>query len=92
MEQKKVVYRFQQTDNVHEIFVFDEIRKIGPFNWDTWQYDDSETSAKHFKELLDAIPETDEIKIYFNSNGGSVDQGQLFTTCFNSMDPIRREL
>ena len=29
--------------------------------------DDSETSAKHFKELLDAIPETDEIKIYFNS-------------------------
>ena len=63
MEQKKVVYRFQQTDNVHEIFIFDEIRKIGPFNWDTWQYDDSETSAKHFKELLDAIPETDEIKI-----------------------------
>ena len=39
MEQKKVVYRFQQTDNVHEIFIFDEIRKIGPFNWDTWQYD-----------------------------------------------------
>lgn len=38
MEQKKVVYRFQQTDNVHEIFIFDEIRKIGPFNWDTWQY------------------------------------------------------
>ena len=26
-------------------------------------------------QLLDAIPETDEIKIYFNSNGGSVDQG-----------------
>lgn len=75
MEQKKVVYRFQQTDHVHEIFIFDEIRKNGPFNWDTWQYDDSETSAKHFKELLDAIPETDEIKIYFNSNGGSVNQG-----------------
>lgn len=51
MEQKKVVYRFQQTDNVHEIFIFDEIRKIGPFNWDTWQYDDSETSAKHFRNF-----------------------------------------
>lgn len=75
MEQKNVIYRFQQTDNIHEIFIFDEIRKTGPFNWDTWQYEDSETSAKHFKELLDAIPETDEIKIYFNSNGGSVDQG-----------------
>lgn len=49
MEQKNVIYRFQQTDNIHEIFIFDEIRKTGPFNWDTWQYEDSETSAKHFK-------------------------------------------
>ena len=69
------IYRFQQQDNVHEIYIYDEIKKTGPFNWETWQYEDSETSAKHFKELLDAIPETDEIKIYFNSNGGSVDQG-----------------
>lgn len=75
MEQRNLIYRFQQTENVHEIFIFDEIRKTGPFNWDTWEYEDSETSAKHFKELLDAIPESDEIKIYFNSNGGSVDQG-----------------
>lgn len=52
MEQKKVVYRFQQTDHVHEIFIFDEIRKIGPFNWDTWQYDDSETSAKKMTESI----------------------------------------
>ena len=69
------MYRFQQTDNVHEIYIFDEIKKVGPFNWDTWQYEDSETSAKHFRELLNAIPENEEIKIYFNSNGGSVDQG-----------------
>ena len=82
MEQKNIVYRFQQIDNVHEIFIFDEIRKTGPFNWDTWQYEDSETSAKHFKELLDAIPENEEIKIYFNSNGGSVDQG---TTIYNML-------
>lgn len=75
MKNKNVIYRFQQTDNVHEIYIYDEIKKTGPFNWETWQYEDSETSAKHFKELLDAIPETDEIKIYFNSNGGSVDQG-----------------
>ena len=75
MEQKNIVYRFQQIDNVHEIFIFDDIRKTGPFNWDTWKYEDSETSAKHFRELLNAIPENEEIKIYFNSNGGSVDQG-----------------
>ena len=75
MKNKNVIYRFQQQDNVHEIYIYDEIKKTGPFNWETWQYEDSETSAKHFKELLDAIPEADEIKIYFNSNGGSVDQG-----------------
>lgn len=75
MKNENVIYRFQQQDNVHEIYIYDEIKKTGPFNWETWQYEDSETSAKHFKELLDAIPETDEIKIYFNSNGGSVDQG-----------------
>ena len=75
MSKKNVIYRFQKTDNVHEIFIFDEIRKTGPFNWETWQYEDSETSAKHFKELLDEIPENEDIKIYFNSNGGSVDQG-----------------
>lgn len=75
MNNKNVIYRFQKTDNAHEIFIFDEIRKTGPFNWDTWQYEDSETSAKHFKELLDAIPESEDINIYFNSNGGSVDQG-----------------
>lgn len=75
MEKKNIIYRFQKTDNVHEIFIFDEIRKTGPFNWETWQYEDSETSAKHFKELLDEIPENEDIKIYFNSNGGSVDQG-----------------
>lgn len=75
MKNENVIYRFQQQDNVHEIYIYDKIKKTGPFNWETWQYEDSETSAKHFKELLDAIPETDEIKIYFNSNGGSVDQG-----------------
>lgn len=52
MEQKNIVYRFQQIDNVHEIFIFDDIRKTGPFNWVHGSYDDSETSAKHFKELL----------------------------------------
>nr|DAL67818.1 MAG TPA: Putative ATP dependent Clp protease [Caudoviricetes sp.] len=82
MEQKNVVYRFQKADNVHEIFIFDEIRKNGPFNWDTWRYEDSETSAKHFRELLNEIPENEEIKVYFNSNGGSVDQG---TTIYNML-------
>ena len=75
MKQEKVVFRHQQIENVHKIYLYDEIRKYGDFNWETWDYDDSETSAKHFQEILSEIPETDKIEIYFNSNGGSVDQG-----------------
>lgn len=75
-------YCFQKanSDNKHEIFLYDDITKYGEFNWETWEYDESETSAKHFKGLLDEIPETDEIELHINSNGGSVSEG---TTIYN---------
>lgn len=82
MEQKTVVYRFQQIGNVHRLYIYDEICKVGDFNWETWEYDESDTSAKHFQELLDQIPDSDSIEIYFNSCGGSVDQG---TAIFNAL-------
>lgn len=70
-------YCFQKADseNKHEIFLYDDITKYGDFNWETWEYDESETSAKHFKDMLDEIPETDEIELHINSNGGSVAEG-----------------
>lgn len=61
--------------NVHQIYLYDDVSKYGEFNWETWEYDESETSAKHFRELLDAVPETDEIELHFNTNGGSVSEG-----------------
>lgn len=62
-------------ENVYELYLYDDISELGKFNWETWNYDESETSAKHFKELLDAVPETAEIELYINSNGGSVKEG-----------------
>lgn len=29
MKNENVIYRFQQQDNVHEIYIYDEIKKIG---------------------------------------------------------------
>ena len=30
MKNENVIYRFQQQDNVHEIYIYDEIKKTGP--------------------------------------------------------------
>ena len=62
-------------ENVHQIYIYDDISEYGSFNWETWNYDESETSAKHFRELLNEIPEDAEIEVYINSNGGSVKEG-----------------
>lgn len=62
-------------ENVHQIYIYDDISEYGNFNWETWNYDESETSAKHFREMLDEIPEEDEIELYINSDGGSVKEG-----------------
>ena len=48
--------------------------------WQTWQYNDSETSAKHFRDCLDAIPSGEEIELHVNSVGGDVGEG---VTIFN---------
>lgn len=65
----------QKADDVHEIYLYDNVTKFGEFNWETWSREESETSAAHFAELLSKIPDTAKIVMYFNSNGGEVDQG-----------------
>lgn len=79
---QKMYYAFATEGNVHKIYLYDDISEKGEWNWDTWSYDDSETSAKHFQELLDEIPDTDEIILYINSNGGSVKEG---TAIYNKL-------
>lgn len=64
----------------HLLYVYDSVEKYGKFNWQTWQYDESETSAKHFRDSLDAIPDGEPIELHVNSAGGEVGEG---VTIFN---------
>ncbi|EOS40922.1 hypothetical protein C808_00085 [Lachnospiraceae bacterium M18-1] len=69
-------YCFQKSNgNVHKLYVYDDVRAYGDFNWSTWKFDESETSAKFFRDQLESIPDTDIIELHINSNGGSVKEG-----------------
>lgn len=76
MEQRlKTVFALQkstQKENTHELYIYDDITKYGEFNWETWEYDESETSAEHIKNLLQEIPDGMNLDIHINSNGGEV--------------------
>ena len=77
-DQNKLRWRFEQkadAPTVHKLFIYDTVRSVGKFNWKTWEYDESETSAKHMRDLLDEIPSTDSIELHVNSNGGEVGDG-----------------
>lgn len=75
----KMKYRFEQlatnTGTVHKLYVYDEIRAQGNFNWEEWRYEESETSAKYFRKLLDEIPAGESIELHVNSAGGEVGEG-----------------
>ena len=59
----------------HMLYVYDAVSKYGAWNWQTWSYDDSETSAKHFRDCLDEIPDGESIELHVNSAGGEVGEG-----------------
>ena len=73
---KELKFRFEQSAKApHKLFIYDAVRAKGKFNWQTWDYDDSETSAKFFRDQLDMIPAGEEIELHVNSNGGEVSEG-----------------
>ena len=47
---------------MHKIYLYDEVKAKGDFNWETWEYDESETSASHFRDLLEGVSESDTIE------------------------------
>ena len=76
--QDKVFVCFQKAeDDTHKLYIYDDVTAYGTFNWSTWSYEESETSAKYFQEQLAAIPDTATIELHINSNGGSVKDSQL---------------
>ena len=76
-EQKQTKYCFRQEagSNVHQLYIYDDVSEYGTFNWMTWSYEESETSAEYFRKTLAEIPETDTIELHINSYGGSVKEG-----------------
>lgn len=73
---KGMNFCFQQASgNVHQLYIYDDVSAYGSFNWATWEYEESETSAKYFRDQLAAIPDSDTIELHINSNGGSVKEG-----------------
>ena len=72
----KIRYRFaQKKANVHKLYIYDDVRAKGDFNWKTWNYEESETSAKYFRDQLEEIPDGDTIELHVNSAGGEVGEG-----------------
>lgn len=75
MNKRGLVYAMEKTETVTKLYLYDTVTKYGKFNWETWQYDDSETSAKAFRDQLDEIPDGTEIHLHINSMGGEVGEG-----------------
>ena len=67
-----ICYAYQKVGTVHKLYLYDEVKAKGDFNWETYKYDDAETSAKHFQEILEQVGDGDTIELYINSDGGSV--------------------
>lgn len=77
MKNNVTKFRFEQLADTEtfKLYIYDNVTAYGDFNWDTWDYDDSETSANYFREQLGGIPETGTIELHVNSYGGDVKEG-----------------
>lgn len=77
MKQQKAHYCFRQEagSDVYKLYIYDDVSEYGTFDWWTWEYTESETSAKFFREKLEEIPENAVIELHINSYGGDVKEG-----------------
>lgn len=77
MKQQKAHYCFRQEagSDVHKLYIYDDVSEYGTFDWWTWEYTESETSAEFFRKALAEIPESATIELHINSYGGSVKEG-----------------
>lgn len=73
----KTNFCFQQAADptVHLLYIYDDVTAYGDWNWNTWEFEESETSAKYFRDQLASIPEDHIVELHINSNGGSVKEG-----------------
>lgn len=80
MKRNVTKFRFEQSANpegkeVFKLFIYDNVTAYGDFNWETWDYDDAETSANYFRDQMEKIPLDARIELHINSYGGDVKEG-----------------
>ncbi len=77
MKQQKAHYCFRQEagSDVHKLYIYDDVSEYGTYDWWTWEYTESETSAEYFRKALAEIPGNATIELHINSYGGSVKEG-----------------
>jgi len=77
MRQQKAHYCFRQEagSDVHKLYIYDDVSEYGTFNWNTFEFEESETSAEYFRKALEEIPQNATIELHINSYGGSVKEG-----------------
>lgn len=77
MRQQKAHYCMKQEagTDVYKLYIYDDVSEYGTFDWWTWEYTESETSAEHFRKVLADIPDNATIELHINSYGGSVKEG-----------------
>lgn len=77
MKQQKAHYCLKQEagTEVFKLYIYDDVSEYGAFDWWTWEYTESETSAEHFRKALAEIPESATIELHINSYGGDVKEG-----------------
>lgn len=77
---KPINFCFQQSAGIHKLYIYDDVTAYGTFDWTTWTMKESETSAKYFRDQLEAIPNNATIELHINSNGGSIKEGVAIYT------------
>lgn len=77
MKQQKAHYCLKQEagTEVFKLYIYDDVSEYGAFDWWTWEYTESETSAEYFRKALAEIPESATIELHINSYGGDVKEG-----------------
>lgn len=84
MKKAQMMMRFEphQEKGVYDLYIYDNVTKDDKYDWSTWQYVKSKTSAEYFTNELAKIPSNAEIRLFINSNGGSVSEG---TAIYNQL-------
>lgn len=80
-QNKNIRFRFDATPvqsaggDVLKLYIYDDVTASGSFNWNTWEWEESETSAKYMRDQLDTAADGADIEVHINSAGGEVAEG-----------------